>query len=522
MHCPAIIRRSRSSSDTSYRVDHRRDLPGDYPDYCRESEQADNGYCWHNKAERKNYTMNRREFLSRTGAGLAWLAAPTLTMGADERRKYLLRAEEGFSNLVPDAGVQTAVWQYNRQTPGPVIRIKQGATLQIPFTNNLKQPTSIHWHGLRISNRMDGVPGMTQSVIEPGAEFLYELTPPDAGTFWYHTHNRSWEQLARGLYGVLIVEEKEPIAVDQDLVWVIDDWLIDKSGNIDEASLGALHDWAHGGRVGNLLTVNGKSQPEFPVFRGERIRLRLVNVANARTMYLRFTQVSPQAIAIDGQPIVPTPLENRALTLAPGQRIDLILDMTMSPGQRMDMEFYAGEEAMVAASLVCDLHKVVREVPLDTTIRLSENPLSTTLDMVNARTVDLSIEGGAMGRLKEAVFNGRKLPIRELIKEKKIWAMNGIAGLSDEPLFSVKRGETVVIQMDNQNRWPHAMHIHGHHFINIDEGEGFDVVWRDTFLLNPNDKKRLGFVADNPGKWLIHCHMIEHQAGGMVTWFEVV
>ena len=66
------------------------------------------------------------------------------------------------------------------------------------------------------------------------------------------------------------------------------------------------------------------------------------------------------------------------------------------------------------------------------------------------------------------------------------------------------------------------MHIHGHHFINIDEGEGFDVVWRDTFLLNPNDKKRLGFVADNPGKWLIHCHMIEHQAGGMVTWFEVV
>ena len=466
--------------------------------------------------------MNRREFLSRTGAGLAWLAAPKLTVGAEENRKYLLQAGEGFSNLVPDSDVQTAVWQYNRQTPGPVIRIKQGETLQIPFTNNLVQPTSIHWHGLRISNRMDGVPGMTQSVIDPSAEFLYELTPPDAGTFWYHTHNRSWEQMARGLHGVLIVDEKEPIAVDQDLVWVIDDWLIDRAGNIEESSLGALHDWAHGGRMGNLLTVNGKSQPEFPVFSGERIRLRLVNVANARTMTLRFTQVTPQAIAIDGQPINPMPLQNRALTLAPGQRIDLILDMILNPGQRTDMEFFSGDEGMVAASLVYDPQKVVREEPLDSNIRLPKNPLSTGLDRVNAKQIDLSIEGGAMGRMREATFNGKKLPIRELVKEKKIWALNGVAGLSEEPLFSVKQGKTVVIQMDNQNSWPHAMHIHGHHFVNLDKSNGFDSAWRDTILLNAGDKKRLGFVADNPGKWLIHCHMIEHQAGGMVTWFEVV
>jgi len=123
--------------------------------------------------------------------------------------------------------------------------------------------------------------------------------------------------------------------------------------------------------------------------------------------------------------------------------------------------------------------------------------------------------------MREATFNSKKLPIRELVKEKKIWALNGIAGLSDKPLFSVKRGETVVIQMDNQNSWPHAMHIHGHHFINLEKGNGFDTAWRDTILLNAGDKKRLGFVADNPGKWLIHCHMIEHQAGGMVTWFEV-
>jgi len=466
--------------------------------------------------------MNRRDFLYRTGAGLAWLTTPAFAMGADHRMKYLLQASEGFSNLIPDADVQTAVWQYNRQTPGPVIRIKQGETLQIPFSNNLAQPTSIHWHGLRIENRMDGVPGMTQSVIEPGTEFLYEFTPPDAGTFWYHTHNRSWEQMARGLHGVLIVDEKEPIVVDQDLVWVIDDWLIDRDGNIEESSLGNLHDWAHGGRMGNLLTVNGKSQPEYPVFKGERIRLRLINVANARIMNLRFTNDRPQVIAIDGQPINPMPLQNSALTLAPGQRMDLILDMSLNPGQRTNMEFYAGDEGMVAASLVYDPQKVVREEILDSNIRLSENPLSTELNLEKAKQVDLSIEGGAMGRLREAVFNGDKLPIRDLVKEKKIWALNGITGLPKEPLFSVNRGETAVIKMDNKNSWPHAMHIHGHHFRNSEAGNEFDAAWRDTILLNPGDQERIAFVADNPGKWLIHCHMIEHQAGGMVTWFEVV
>jgi len=330
--------------------------------------------------------MNRRDFLYRTGAGLAWLTTPAFAMGADQRMKYLLQASEGFSNLIPDADVQTAVWQYNRQTPGPVIRIKQGETLQIPFSNNLAQPTSIHWHGLRIENRMDGVPGMTQSVIEPGTEFLYEFTPPDAGTFWYHTHNRSWEQMARGLHGVLIVDEKEPIVVDQDLVWVIDDWLIDRDGNIEESSLGNLHDWAHGGRMGNLLTVNGKSQPEYPVFKGERIRLRLINVANARIMNLRFTNDRPQVIAIDGQPINPMPLQNSALTLAPGQRMDLILDMSLNPGQRTNMEFYAGDEGMVAASLVYDPQKVVREEILDSNIRLSGNPLSVAANQAMAGT----------------------------------------------------------------------------------------------------------------------------------------
>ena len=468
--------------------------------------------------------MNRREFLAAIGMGIAWQFMPVIVRGGDvtQGRTFTLQAAEGSTNLTATDGLNTGVWQYNRLTPGPVIRIKQGETLLVPFSNKLSQPTSVHWHGLRIANRMDGVPGMTQPLIQPGEEFLYEFTPPDAGTFWYHTHNRAWEQLARGLHGVLIVEEKEPVVVDQDLVWVIDDWLIDSKGKIKEASLGALHDWAHGGRMGNLLTVNGKSRPEFSVFKGERIRLRLVNVANSRTMNLRFRDARPQAIAIDGQPIQPVRLQDNALTLAPGQRMDLILDMSLDPGQRTDMEFVSGDQSLVAASLVYHPHKVLREQALDSTIRLPENPLPMELDLVDGKRVDLPIEGGAMGGLREAEYKGKRLTIKELIKEKQIWALNGVAGLSEQPLFTVKQGETAIIHMDNRNRWPHAMHVHGHHFKGVETDNLLDSAWRDTVLLNGSDRKRIAFVADNPGKWLIHCHMIEHQAGGMVTWFEVV
>jgi FtsP/CotA-like multicopper oxidase with cupredoxin domain len=466
--------------------------------------------------------MKRRDFLKGAAGGVAWLVAPLRVTGGEATRVFELQAHEGMTRLHSESTVGTAVWQYNQQTPGPVIRVRQGERLQIPFHNRLAQPTSVHWHGLRIPNPMDGVPGMTQSPIEPDGQFLYDFSPPDAGTFWYHTHNRSWEQMARGLQGALIVEEREPIQVDQDLVWVVDDWLIDEDASIDESSLGNLHDWAHAGRLGNLLTVNGKVRPEYPAIRGERIRLRLINVANARTMSLRFTAVSPRVIAIDGQPVEPVELPNRELLLASGQRMDLILDMDMDPGGRSTLEYFTGDQSLTAASFKLDPKRVLRERPLASPIQLPENPLNRSLDIPNALQLDLKIEGGAMGRLREARFDGRTLPIRELIKEKKIWAMNGNAGLPKSPLFTAKRGQSVVLKMANDNSWPHAMHVHGHHFRNPDADRGLAGAWRDTVLLAAGESTRMAFVADNPGKWLIHCHMIEHQAGGMVTWFEVV
>lgn len=122
-----------------------------------------------------------------------------------------------------------------------------------------------------------------------------------------------------------------------------------------------------------------------------------------------------------------------------------------------------------------------------------------------------------MGGMRSATYNGQEMEVRELVKNRKIWAINGIAGLPEKPLFSVRRGAAVSLNIDNANSWPHAMHLHGHHFIN-DKTPDY---WRDTALFERGEKGSLRFIADNPGKWLVHCHMVEHMAGGMVTWFEV-
>ena len=122
-----------------------------------------------------------------------------------------------------------------------------------------------------------------------------------------------------------------------------------------------------------------------------------------------------------------------------------------------------------------------------------------------------------MGRMPDAIYQGKSMGMRELAQQGKVWAINGIADMAEQPLFSVKRGTAINLEVLNNNAWPHGIHVHGHHFIDSREPG----VWRDTALLNRMESTKLKFVADNPGDWLIHCHMLEHQAAGMKTWFRV-
>ncbi len=217
-----------------------------------------------------------------------------------------------------------SVWAFNQTVPGPELRLKKGDTLSVDFLNQLDEGSSIHWHGIRNINAMDGVAGLTQPEVIPDGQFRYEFPLNDSGTYWYHSHAKTWSQVARGLYGPLIVEDESDPAVDHDLVLMIDDWLLANDGTIDEASFGSLHDWAHGGRLGNWLTVNGESLPTIEVAKNSRIRLRLINAANARIFGLNIP-ASAFLIAEDGYPV---PVQqSQDVVLAPAQRADFIIDL---------------------------------------------------------------------------------------------------------------------------------------------------------------------------------------------------
>ncbi len=423
-----------------------------------------------------------------------------------------------------DEAPAAAVWAYDGRVPGPVIRARQGEPLRLRFENGLPQPSTIHWHGIRIDNAMDGVAGLTQDVVAPGEAFDYVFTPPDAGTYWYHPHNRSWEQVARGLYGLLIVEERKPPRVDQDLVFVADDWRLTEDGQIHEASLGHMRDWSHAGRLGNWLTVNGVSQPRFRVRSGERIRLRLANCANARVLHFVFEDHEPKLIALDGQPLAaPRNLDDGRVVLAPGQRADLVIDMHLDPGAKAGIMEVSNAGPVEVARFIYHASEIARSGPQPPPSPLPANPLPQELDLEGAQRVEVVMEGGAMGRMSGARHRGKQLSMRELVSAGQVWALNGTAGMTEKPLLKIRRGQVAILDLINETAWPHAMHLHGHHFREVERnGQRLkEAPWRDTVLLDIEERAAIAFLADNPGKWMFHCHMLEHQAGGMTTWVEV-
>ncbi len=277
--------------------------------------------------------LSRRRFLAGAGASLTMIALPRrgLAQQATADGYRVLRARSGEARLRGNDAAPTPIWGYDGTVPGPTLRVKQGEEIKLRLVNGLNQATTVHWHGLRLPNAMDGVPHLTQKPIEPGQSFDYHFAPPDAGTFWYHTHFLSSEQLARGLYGVLVVEERDPVEVDRDLMLVVDDWRLMDDGAI-QPSFGNFHDAMMAGRLGQYITLNSQDVLDLPVKTNERIRLRIVNTANSRIFSFRIADHVARVMAVDGQPCPPEIAPNGVLTLAPGNRVDLFLDATLKPG----------------------------------------------------------------------------------------------------------------------------------------------------------------------------------------------
>lgn len=456
-------------------------------------------------------TLTRRKFLA---TSLAGLAVPRTGIAGDVTA---LTAKVAFQQLAPSGYQETEIWGYDGGVPGPEIRVAQGGLVRRRLVNTLPQPTSVHWHGIRIDNAMDGVPGLTQEVVPAGGHFDYEFKVPDAGTYWYHAHNRSFEQVARGLYGPLIVEEPDTPDVDQDLALAIDDWRLDPETIAIAEPFNNLHDFSHAGRLGNITTVNGQFDPVTAVARHDRLRLRLINTANARIYELALNGLDGWVVALDGMPL-PTPLHiTGAFSLAPAQRADLIVDVTAKSGDTGDilsierdggygiMRFQVGQGTATR-----------RPVPA----ALAPNEMPEIVTPEAAPLHQLVMQGGAMRGLPPSTYNGETLQPRALAELGKFWALNGIVDRTTDPLLTIERGDLHRIALVNETAFPHAMHLHGHHFRPIGDNGSLGP-WRDTLLVQPGTARQIALVGDNPGKWLLHCHMLGHAAAGMTTWFQV-
>ena len=440
--------------------------------------------------------MNRREFIAVSAAALMVPRATAANV------PNILRAEDVAAQLLPTGDGLTGLWGFNGSAPGPELRVRQDEELALRFENGVDQGSAVHWHGIRLPNEMDGVPGLTQTLVDAGQGFDYRFRPPDAGTFWYHSHTRSLEQVARGLHGPLIVEEPDAPEIDQDITVVLDDWRLSDSGE-QSRDFSSLHDLAHAGRLGNF--ARAQFDPELRVQNGGRVRLRFINAATDRVFPLMVNGIAGKVVALDGMPL-DRPADIKELTLAPAQRMDIIADVTAGDGSAIEIVFPTREGPY-------DMGQIPVEGTSPRTgarpiMALPPNPVAKP-DQANAIPVELLMEGGAMSA---RMMSG--------VGEDDLWAFNGASGLQAEPLHRFERGETGRITLTNDTRFAHGIHLHGHHFNEVG-ADGSIGPLRDTSLVQAGQARDIDCVFDNPGKWLLHCHMLGHQASGMTTWIEV-
>jgi FtsP/CotA-like multicopper oxidase with cupredoxin domain len=262
--------------------------------------------------------MKRRHFLA-TVSATAILPMPTFAA----QNTLRLKAEAVMQQILPNGDGATAMLGFNGSMPGPELRVRRGERVNIAVENGLDEGTAVHWHGIRLENQMDGVPMLTQELIEPSDTKTYSFIPPDEGTYWYHSHYISHEQVARGMMGALIVEDKTPPDVDHDITVLMADWQVQEDGSLFD-DFNDMHSVAHGGYMGNFARAF-LSQDQVKT--GDRVRFRLINAATNRIFPVAVSGGAGSVVALDGMAL-PVPRQMTDLVLAPAQRADLIVDIT--------------------------------------------------------------------------------------------------------------------------------------------------------------------------------------------------
>ena len=395
-------------------------------------------------------------------------------------------------------GLVIPAYGFNGQVPGPVIEAWVGDTVAIRLTNSLPEPTTTHWHGLRVPAAMDGTE-IVQRPVRPGETFEYQFTVPDAATFWYHPHTNETAQLEKGLYGAFVVRDPDDPVFDRERVLVLDDLKLDRTGGL--ASFGGRKE-RHDGRRGDTWLINGKTAQTLSMSAGQIERWRLVNAASSRYALLSIGGAEFTIIGTDGG-LIGAPIRAREVLLTPGDRIDLAVG-----------PFVEGEEFGVEA-LPCSRGMISEEGGRYATVRVGPGQPSAARIPSTLRHIERLV-GDDVTPNRQVHLQGR-MSLRRGVD----WQIDGEAHHHAEP---VQVGELQVWDVVNDTGMDHPFHLHGFFFqvLHVNGEPPAYLSWEDTVNVPTKGTVRIAWLPDDrPGSWMYHCHILEHHAAGMMAHFEV-
>ena len=406
-------------------------------------------------------------------------------------------------SIAPDRSVEA--WTYNGGVPGPTIRLRVGDRLIVHFTNKLPQPTTVHWHGVRVPIEMDGVPGVSQPEVKPGESFVYDFTLPDAGVYWYHPHVMAAEQVGFGLYGALIVEDpNEQVGVADELVMVLSDMSIVPEGTLEPADAGGSIGTVFG-REGSHVLLNGREQSAMTVRSGAPQRWRIVNTAKSRYFALDLNGLTFRQIGTDGG-LQEYPTEHDQLVIAPAERADVIVIPKGTPATPLTLKtiiVYRGFGTVEGRFPYHDL----------ATINFADGPeySGPPLPRIGRHIAPIAKAGATKVDLQFTLVQAPD--------QAPEYQISGPLFSRKEKAVRARIGETQIWEVTNKSSWSHPLHLHGYFFQVLDaHGEPVrPMAWKDTVTIPFDATLRLIVrFDDRPGAWMFHCQIRDHAEGGLM------
>ncbi|MEM7120917.1 MAG: multicopper oxidase family protein [Pseudomonadota bacterium] len=458
--------------------------------------------------------FSRRRFLAGS-ASVAALATAGLPLQAVESEPLDLVTRQ--TSYAFDRPVTEGLVSLIDNAPPPVIRMRQAAPFVVNLTNGLSDYTTMHWHGIRLANAMDGVPYLTQFPLAEGDSFRYAFTPPDAGTYWYHPHCMTMSQMAHGLTGILIVEEPDDPGFDTDLPINLKDFRLDDDGQL--LPFFTPRGAARAGTLGNVRTANWQIDPVHELPAGGLVRLRIVATDTTRVYKLVLPDAPGTIIAWDGHPVdepIAWPSEESPMWLGPGQRVDVALRMPDDEGSELTLQTMIANRPNSLARLRSVGPSLKRD--LAELKPLARNPVAEP-DLASAETREMVFGWTPEGDGEDNGFCGNYGYSFWSI-DRQPWPGDAVEGVG--PVADLTLGKSYVLRLRNESPNLHPIHLHGLAFVPIQSNQRqLPRNWTDTILLLKNETIDIALKADNLGDWAFHCHVIEHQKTGLAGYIRV-